>query len=214
MRLARSYVVLNRVVQRRLTRLRDLTMQAAALNAPEANRILTFATVETLSAWSEFSRHYVLSLALAPICRSGRRARVGVTGVNAPADVLALAMRRLRPLRKPSASGAWARRDEPPWHDPNSLLVCATELRVSNLSEIRGALSIGTGALRDLAVFRNFFGHRNAYTYRSAADLAIQYGIPTGHPATILLSRPLARPYPLLAEWIDDLAVIVELLCE
>lgn len=214
MRLARSYAVLSRVAQRRLGRLRVLTMRAAKVGHPEANRLLSYVTVETLSAWSEFCRHYVLSLALEPRSCSGRRVRLGVPGINAPADVLGVAMRALRPRRKAVAPGVWERRDEPAWHDPNALLTCATELKVSNLPEIRGALSVPTGALRDLVVFRNFFGHRNATTYRSASDLAIRYGIPSGHPVSVLLSKPMTRPYPLLAEWIDDLGVVVELLCE
>jgi len=123
-------------------------------------------------------------------------------------------MRLLRPRTLPSTTGKWSRRDEPTWHETRSLLECATALNVSNLADIRGALSIGTRVFLDLPVFRNFFAHRNDASCSSASALAISYGIPSGHPSLVLLRKPFKRPWPLLVEWLDDMAIVTELLCE
>lgn len=214
MRLARSYKVLNDVAQRRLRRLRALGMQAPSQAAPEANRLLAYVTMEALNTWSLFVRYYLLSIALKPLRCSGGRVTITHSGIAGPGDVLAVAMALLRPWKKPSASGGWSRRDEPTWHETRSLVMCATQLNTSNLPDIQAAISVPTRVFDDLPVFRNFFAHRNDASYGAARSLATHYAIPSADPATILRTRPLGRPWPLAVEWVDDLSVVVELLCQ
>jgi hypothetical protein len=189
-------------------------VHGSGIAAPEANRLLAYVTVEALNTWSLFVRYYVLSLALKPVRCSGGRVAIGTPGVNGPPDVLRLAMAVLRPWKKPTTSGTWARRDEPTWHETRALLMCATRLGTSNLTDVQAALSVPTRVFDDLPVFRNFYAHRNDASYVAARALAIHYGIPAGHPTRILQSRPLGRPWPLAVEWVDDLSVVVDLLCQ
>jgi len=214
MRVSSSYKTLNRVAQARIRRLRALGLRVGTSTAPEANRLLAYLAVETLNHWALFVRSYILSLSLRPSRCAGGRVALTYPGISVPNDVLVLAMQLLRPTKRPSANGTWARRDEPAWHDTYSLLRCATHLGTSNLVDIQAALSIGTRVFTDLPVFRNFFGHRNEASYRAARSLALHYAIPAGHPGEILRARPSGRPYPLIVDWLDDLGVVVELLCQ
>jgi hypothetical protein len=76
-------------------------------------------------------------------------------------------------------------------------------------------VSLQSRAFADLPVFRNFFAHRNKGTAQAAGAIAPQYSIPSyRHPIEILATTPKGSPYPLLVDWIDDLSVTVELLCE
>jgi hypothetical protein len=214
MRLARSYRVLNRAAQARLARLRTLCQHASRIDPPAANRLMSHITVDAVNTWAQFTRYYVLSLALRPVRAAGGRVRLGRPGIAGPHDVLSEAMRLLRPRTPPTAAGTWRRRDEPTWHETRALLTCAAALRVSNLQSIQAALSTGTRVFQDLPVFRNFFAHRNDSSYLTASRLASHYGIPTGHPSLILLARPLGRPWPLIIDWLDDLSLVTERLCE
>lgn len=214
MRLSSSYKTLNRVAQARVRRLRALGLGAVTLTPPEANRLLSYVAVEALNLWSLFVRSYTLSLALRPSRCAGGRIALSHPGISVPHDILIVAMALLRPMRPPSATGTWSRRDEPAWHDTHSLLRCATFLGTSNLADVQAALSIGSRVFNDLPVFRNFFGHRNATSYQAASSLALHYAIPVGHPGEILRARPAGRPYPLMVDWIDDLGVVIDLLCQ
>jgi len=180
---------------------------------PEANRRLCYVAVEAHNTWAQFTRHYLLSLALRPRRTGGSRVAVGAPGIASPADVLTTAMGLLRPTRRPSSSGGWPRRDEPAWHETRALLLCAQALRVSNFADIQAALSIGSRVFDDLPLFRNFYSHRNESSYAAAVRCARQYGIPSAHPTAVLLSHPLGRPWPLIVEWVDDLDVTMDLLC-
>ena len=105
MRLARSYKVLRRTAQARLSRLRTLGVSAATVDAPTANRLLAYVAIEALNTWGLFVRYYVLSFGLRPVRCAGGRVRIGRPGVSGPPDVLSVAMARLKPKITPLASG-------------------------------------------------------------------------------------------------------------
>jgi len=67
----------------------------------------------------------------------------------------------------------------------------------------------------DLPVFRKYFAHRNEMTMRAAISLAIPNSVPANaRPSVILLSTPAGRYQPLLVEWLDDLILAAEYLCD
>ena len=114
----------------------------------------------------------------------------------------------------PKANGTWGRRDEPTWHDPQTLLRVGHAERFSHLSDIQAAFSAGYRFYVHLPVFRNYFAHRNKDTKYAAASIGPQYGISaTKRPSQILLTRPLNRPQPLILEWMDEMQFTIEYLC-
>ena len=108
----------------------------------------------------------------------------------------------------------WHRRDEPPWHVPDTLINSCDEIGCCNYIEIQNAFSIQTKVFDHLRAFRNFYAHRNDETAIKTQKIAQQYTIPLPrHPSEILWSPAYRRPQILILDWIDDLDTIVQFLC-
>lgn len=216
MRPSKCFSTLQYSAQACLTRLRNIAGNAC-LGYPSLNtRIaLSHVVVELLTAWTEFVRAYFLSCVLKPRRVRGGRVALSNFAGHTFNDVIGVAMKRHKPHIRPSTSGVWSRRDEPSWHDSHVLLTSCTDLGCSNLSQIRAAFSLPTRVTRDLPTFRNYVAHRNQTTQDAARNLAAHYTIP-GHknPLQILCSSPHRRPTPLIVDWIDDISLLVEFLCE
>jgi hypothetical protein len=90
----------------------------------------------------------------------------------------------------------------------------ANTLSFSNQATLDGSLSLGSRVFLDLPVVRNFFAHRNEGTQVAVEAVALQYGITAFRPADLLLRRALKRPQTLVLDWLDDLYVTMELMCE
>jgi hypothetical protein len=125
-----------------------------------------------------------------------------------------LAMQHLKP--KLAGKGPpWNRREEPTWHERQTLLKLSSILGASNDSQIQAALSYKTWVFADLPVFRNFFAHRNDETAKRARALASHYTVSSQlRPSEILCSVAPGRPQRVLADWLDDLRNVVDLLCQ
>jgi hypothetical protein len=171
-----------------------------------------YVAIEARNTWSNFVRAFYISLADGVRLESGTVATVSPTRLAN--DAIGFAVQRWRPSRRPQANGTWHRRDEPAWHDPNTILTLCRDLAASNTADVEAAFSAGSRVFLDLPVFRNYFAHRNQETRRAALDLAPSYGVPAPlSPAEILLARALGRPQPVLVDWIDDLTFTAEYLC-
>lgn len=199
-----------------LGRLRDQTSGVIADTTPNSRRVFAHVTIELLNTWALFARCFFLSCVIRPRRVNGGRVIATAFSGNDFSDAIGVAMARHRQRRAPLPGGGWDRRDEPTWHDTAVLLSSCADLGCSNLAQIQAALSTGTAVFYHLPTFRNFFAHRNDSTAQSARNVAAFYSIPTAgrHPAEILRQRPHGRPFPILLEWIDDIDVTVELLCE
>jgi hypothetical protein len=127
-------------------------------------------------------------------------------------DAIDAAMRRCKyNLWK---KGGWGRRDEPPWHKPDTLIKSCDEIGCSNQVEIVNAFSVPTNVFDHLSKFRNYFAHRNDYTVTLIKNIAHRYSIPVHqHPSEILCNPAYGRPQILILDWIDDINLTVELLC-
>lgn len=115
----------------------------------------------------------------------------------------------------PLSSGDWDTRDEPAWHDSNTIIKIASYYSFSNKNDINTAFSFGFTAHKNLVVFRNYYAHRNRGTKQKAQNIASQYGIRTNqHPTEILLDYPLSYPgISLLEIWRGELEQTISLLC-
>jgi hypothetical protein len=172
-------------------------------------------TLELVNLWSNFVRAYYLSCALN--ARVGRRQRIRTTRTfTSTDDALRAAVLRFKPAAARLPSGGWSRRDEPDWKNTGILLTLASEGGWSNESTVAAALSIkGIRSIFDLPTFRNFYAHRNRETLEAARLLGARYGIPQYRRLSeILLSVPVAGRDLLLIEWIGELDIIIEWLCE
>jgi hypothetical protein len=215
MRPARSFQVLLNRAEHRFGRLRAIVIAAsAAIQNRESRIALAYAAIEAHNAWSSFARSYYLSCVLRP-----RRVRGGIVSVTLSVSTfsaaIGLAMKTHKPKLSPSAAGAFPRKLEPSWYEPRILRLSCDALGCSHKSDIQTALAVPTRAIDHLTIYRHFFAHRNDDTCRAAQAIAPAYSIPSNlHPVRILAYRPIGRPYPLLADWLDDILSIVRLLCD
>jgi hypothetical protein len=199
---------------------RNLARQEArfqhALLAPDLRlreQSIAQATIESLNSWRNFIRAYYESCFLYTRRKSGGRVTVGRPVVGS--DPLGFAVMSFKPSVSATASGRWKRRDEPPWHDPNTLLQLAHAAGFSNAADIAAAFSIGSRVFVDLPVFRNYFAHRNLDSWRSATQLGPVNGVPIlDRPSQMLVSTPVGASQALLREWMSDLFFVAEYLCD
>lgn len=216
MRPSQRFAILRARAGHRLDRLRSQAVAACLQDTPYCRTQIAFVTIELQNLWSNFSRSYYLSCILRPEREHGGKVAVTQFAGNDFNDAITVTMRKHKPWVQPNAAGIWNRRDEPAWHDTSVLIASCQELGCSNLGNIYAALSLGSRVFQDLPIFRNFFGHRNEATAKSARSVANSYSIPSArrHPTQILASSPYGRATPLLVDWIDDVIITVELLCD
>lgn len=173
--------------------------------------------INTLNSWSLFIRTYFIS------CSLGARSNNGIhvtSSINIPKqtsidNVIGLAVTLFKKNAQPSSSGHWDTRDEPKWHDSNTIIKAASHYKFSNTNDINTAFSFGFTAHKNLVVFRNYYAHRNRGTKQKAQNIAAQYGIRTNqHPTEILLDYPLTSPsVSLLETWRGEFEQTISLLC-
>lgn len=196
-----------------LYKLRVLVDEGMATSWPFSDRLVCHATIETFNIWVNFSRAYYLSLSLKPITETGTKVSLGNTGIKTFHDALDESMRVCK--NGVWKKGGWTRRDEPPWQKPDTILKSAQAIKCSNYTNIITAYGVPTNVFNDLPKFRHFFAHRNDDTTLTAKNVARNYSISVAlHPSKILTTPAYGRPQALLLDWIDDLRIVSELLCQ
>jgi len=210
----KSLFKLRRRLVARLERLERRLSASAALAPPDRDPVISYVTIESLNAWSQFAKALYLSCMLN--AKTEGRTTVGVVPSGVPLnDAVGLAITRYKKYATPNSSGVWDRRDEPAWHDPNVLLGVCQHVSCSIYLQMQAAFSLGQRVFLDLPVFRNFFAHRNRLSSRAAQNLGPQYLLPSSlRPSEMLMrSKPMA-PASVLEEWIAELKITAELLCQ
>jgi hypothetical protein len=193
---------------RRLKRLVDAL--SLPINA-EVDRVVAFATIETLNLWGSFLRAFYISCFLGARRPLGGRVKIVVPCPRTAVEALTFAMATIKAKPMPPS----ARRYEPAWHDHNNILKLFTACNASNLPEVQAAFSYSTTMFVELPVMRNFFAHRNGDTAGSARDVARKLGLSVAlRPSEILCSRGPGRPQNVLADWLDDFSLVADLLCQ
>jgi hypothetical protein len=219
MRPSRRFAILHKSASARIHRLRRLAEMACIRPSDQfanANREISWVAIELHNTVSNFARAFFLSCTLNPITESGTRITCTHT-VSSFIDAIDLAMKACRFSMWSRASGRknWQRRDEPPWHQPATLIDSSWEIGCSNYASIIAAFALPTMVFDHLPKFRNFYAHRNDSTSANAQSLALQYSIsPNQHPSRILCAPAYGRPQALILDWIDDTLNVIELLCE
>ena len=199
--------------ERHLKKLSILAHKVSRLPWPESDQTVSFITIQCLNVWANFARAYFLSCTLSPWREKGLQIKLKNSTIHTFDDAINAAMRKCKPWA--SQQGNWWRPDEPAWHVPQTLIKSCDEIRCSNRTEIRQALSGQTHAFDHLRVFRNFYAHRNDDTAMKAKRIAQSYSISLWrHPTEILLTPAYGRPQILILDWINDIEAVVELLCE
>jgi hypothetical protein len=200
MRSCKYLSTLHKSCEKNIARLRKAAGAAAQLQEKDADLSITYITLELLNTWSNFTRAYYLSCFLLPKTIKGEKITTILVASDSN-DAVSIAMRKLKPNSRPTPNGIWKRRDEPTWHEQRNFLILSEHIGVSNLEDVRSALSNGFTVFNDLVVFRNFFAHRNQSTEKSVKPVSKNYGILVKkRPSQLLLTNPINRTQPLLLD--------------
>ena len=209
---AKYLATLRRHAAQRIYKLQTITLAVGNLSASDEDKLLGHVVIEGLNTWSNFQRAYFLSCVLRAWKEDGLRITLSNPTVRTLTDGMGICMQTCKPWIW--ARGTWQRRDEPPWHDPQTLIRATNAIGCSHNVQIVAAFSTGTSVFAHLPTFRNFYAHRNDDTARKARVLALQYSISSSlQPTQILLSRSYGSPQPLVLDWFDDLSAVVSMLC-
>ena len=194
-------------------KIRILAEKSSCQDWPESDHGISYTTIESLNLWANFCRSYFLSCSLLPLRGDGSQIHLSNASIHNYDDAISVAMRRCK--YNIWRRGRWDRRDEPPWHQPATLIKCCQEIGCSHYSDILVAFSVPTKVFDHLPKFRNFFAHRNDQTTLTVKNLALYYSISDRlHPSETLCSRAYGRPQILILDWIDDINNTIGLLCK
>jgi hypothetical protein len=215
----RYFSILYEAACNRLIRLRNLADTASSRPASEfksTNLELSFVAIELHTAIANFTRAYFLSCTLLPVTVTGAKVICHFAIANY-SDAIDASMKACKYTAWAKARGMknWDRRDEPPWHQPGTLIRSCQEIGCSHQSKILAAYSVPTQVFDHLTKVRNFYAHRNQYTISAARSIATSYSISTmEHPSQILRTPAYGRPQPIIMDWIDDARNVIDLLCQ
>jgi hypothetical protein len=118
--------------------------------------------------------------------------------------------------KKKIGRGRVRRLDEPAWHAVPDYLSLCRSVGFSNLGQILGAFSYPSDFFEQLTPLRNFYAHRCDETFRRACRVGVKLGLspkPDLRPTQIMCSRLPGRPQNIVADWLDDIENVIELLC-
>jgi hypothetical protein len=177
-------------------------------------RAVAFAVIEGLNLWAGFSRAYFLSCALGAREKGGLQVQPSGGVSPTKADAVTVAVHAVRPKLR-TKSGPWSYSEEPKWHMPPDFLKALGRLGPSNMPTIHGAFGYQTYVFDDIRVCRNFFAHRNEDTAAEVAAMlrAPRYGVTARrHASDAICERAPSRPQPIVADWLDDIRIVIELL--
>lgn len=208
-----SLAKLSRSSQIRLLKLRELAYQGGGSPFTVADRLLTYVVLQVQTEWAEFVRAFLISCVTGTSGANGNPVTVGLVAARRVPEMMRLATEIQSQGRKKSIPRN--RRDEPSWHDIRMLLALATRIRLSNEANISAALSTGSTVFGTLTSVRNFYAHRNLDSKNTALSRLRGLPVPSyPHPTLLLLSTPAGSSSPLVVDWIEDLHVSIEIMCQ
>jgi hypothetical protein len=204
---------LNESFARRTIRLEAIAAQIAGKAGHDIDRAIAFVTIESLSAWSGFSREFYLSCAfLYPKTIGGRHVAHKQANIVGERDALVHSIQRLKGI---TARGRIAPRDEPVWHEKRALPTLSSSLQLSNHNSVLRGFSYPTTFFDDLPPVRNFYAHRSRETAGRVLNVARRYGNPAvRHPNELINYVQQGRVQTLLQEWLSDMRQIGQAICQ
>ena len=213
MRPAKDLGKLHRAAERRSLALRRLVESLSPPLVQSDTRVVAFATIEAGNLWSLFCRSFYVSCMLQATRLSGTRVTT-TAQIATEVDAILFSVRSTNP--------GWAKarklvtpRDEPAWQDLSVLLQLFQNARASNEPQVQAALSNSSRFFDQLSTARNFFAHRGKVTSQKVIAVARSKGVnPALRPSEIMSSRPAGRPNNMITEWLDDVLVAADLMCQ
>jgi hypothetical protein len=194
----------------------NLPVGVQFLSKREQEEKITFGAINLLNTWATFQRSYFVCCLMGARSKSGHQITSSVSGsISSINRAIGEAIPHFKPSAIIKPNGEWDTRDEPAWHDANTILRLSSLYSFSNNTTITNAYTLGYTAHKNLVVFRNYYGHKNRGTRAKAQVISIQYLIPEHlHPSDALLEPPYAaKSSSLIQMWTDELVETVQMQC-
>ena len=212
MRIVRNLSKLQQTATRRLLKLKSFAPGVGPVHGFDDDQRVSFVSIELVNLWSEFCRFYFISCALGVRGMKGGRV-LTTTPLNTKEEAITFAVVYKNP--KKTGNGPWTWLDEPTWRRPTTILNLLTRLGASNVTQVQAAFGYSTVVFDHLPTVRNFFCHRNEGTSNKLAAVARAVKVPPKARAIdIVCSASPTGTQSILREWIDDLRLVVEDLCQ
>jgi hypothetical protein len=205
---------LSRIAKRRILKLRTAVRPLGLPASPEADRLVAWAMIEALNVWAGFLRSYYLSATGHARTMSGTKITLSIVKLPNFQAALIFAIKQKNPKFRKTFT---TRRDEPAWHNTNDFLGLLRKVGASNISKAQAGLAYRSTFFDFLPTIRNFYAHRCDETFRKAANVGIKLGlsaIPNLHATEIMCSNLPKRPQNIATDWLDDIANVIDLLCQ
>jgi hypothetical protein len=210
----RNLFALRAAFSGRLSRLERRFAASSGHAIFDRDPVISYVTIEALNSWAQFSKAFYLSCSISARTEANISILVSPTGLSEN-DAIGRAITIFKPYAAPAATGMWARRDEPTWHDPNVLLKVCGDINCSLYAHMQNAFSMGQNVFIDLPVLRNFYGHRNRASEKAAQNVGPKHLLPSSlRPSELLAQIPPRASSPLLLEFIAEMRITAEFLCQ
>ncbi|WP_210166256.1 hypothetical protein [Methylobacterium sp. Leaf102] len=213
-----NFLYLHKSARRRLRYLNNTYASRSSLGSAQQNALLSFCVVELDNIIINLHREFLVS-ALSTKCVTCGGAQVTHNQSLASSDEAMLyVMSVLEPNRfkkNYKSTVVLSRRDETKIRDPLKLQTLSIDCRLSNYNSIVNALSLNSTVFAEIAVFRNFYAHRNSQTAKAVFAFCRNLGIATVDDAWDAVTlQPPGRPLNIYQSWITDLSNFAELLLD
>lgn len=173
--------------------------------------LVAFAVIELDNVWSSFVRSYYLSWFLAARTRTGTRVRLKSGLPTAFDQAIAFASTTISGAPRKGVTG----RMEPPWHEKRVLMALAKACDASHRSQVQAAMSVRATAFDFVHTVRNFYAHRSEETAAKLPRIARAFGVlPSRRASEIALAIPPKGSATILLDWIAEVRLVTELLCD
>lgn len=188
----------------------DGLLQSRCQNGPdEADIAISRTCIEVFNAWALFGRCFYISSMLGVQSRKGNFVR--------PAGRIPTIREAILTATKavcPRFAGTPTWFDEPKWYNHEDMLKVWTRATLSNLPSLQAAYGLPLNAVHALRATRNFYAHRNEDTmYKYSRTLISQGYAGIDHPSAFLLKRTASRQRTILQDWMLDISIIAEEMC-
>ena len=203
---------LERISTRRLSILKQLVGNKRPPCSSTDDQKLAFAAIEAMTVWSTFVRSYYLSCALGATRSGGTRITISQSGISSSEDAIRFAVQKLKPRLGDKAN--LQPLDEPTWRAPSTLIRLAQQIGFSHRADVAAAFGVPSSVFAELHHFRNFYAHRGEYTFAKIQGIVSTWGFPRRmHPSAAMAHCRPGRPQNTISDWLDEIRMVIEVLC-
>lgn len=212
----RPYLDLNKKCDKfvkKSSRLRQDVANAQHLSFRERDRVVGYSVLQFHNLWGSYCRSIALSAYYGAKDCTGVKTNISVPSglssgcINIEEYIYEMTLHCKPFLRRRYNRPPIQSRDEPAWHNIDTLYNGLNFFSYSNLHAVDSARSFYSGVLRHFTDARNFYAHKKKGTnFKLLKTIRQEYPVSFSydeHATDILYKRPRGYASPLILYWMD-----------